>query len=108
MARWVVTSAAATACAAFVVVTAQTSPPDWREFRRTHPYHTQVIALSRPDNAGLRTLIVAEPPPHVTLNSLAAVDPALGQPIVMKHRVGMDGWVKDVVYRISARSDGEL
>src|SRR6185295_5807161 len=39
----------------------------WRGYRQTFPFHSQVIALSEPATDGSRTLIISEPPPHVTL-----------------------------------------
>ena len=73
---------------------------DWREFRQRYPYHIQTIALSNPAETGARTLIVSEPPPGVSIASIAKTDPLLARPVVMKHRVGTDGWVKDLVYEI--------
>jgi hypothetical protein len=73
---------------------------DWRVFRERHPFHLQTIALGSPDAAGARTLIVSEPPPHVTPGGLAAIDPVLKTPAIHSHRIGTDGWVKDLVYRL--------
>ncbi|MBD0304999.1 MAG: hypothetical protein ICV76_00385, partial [Nitrospiraceae bacterium] len=72
----------------------------WKAFRETYPYHVQGIAMS-PTNKRSRTLIIAEPPPHVTIESLKAVDPTVfASPQVKQHPIGYDGWVKDVVVHI--------
>src|ERR1041385_7663897 len=67
---------------------------DWKEFRRGHPFHIQTIAVSEPDASGARTLIVSEPPPRVSLDSLRTVSPLLGSPRVETQAIGVDGWVK--------------
>ena len=82
--------------------------PVWSQFRKSHPYHIQAVALSEPDPAGERTLIVSEPPPHVTLDSLRALSPLLSSPKVETQHIGFDGWVKDVTYRLPALSDRDL
>ena len=82
--------------------------PVWSQFRKSHPYHIQAVALSEPDPAGERTLIVSEPPPHVTLDSLRALSPLLSSPKVETQHIGFDGWVKDVTYRLPAISDRDL
>lgn len=78
----------------------QSGPADWREFRQCYPYHIQTIALSNPAGSGARTLIVSEPPPGASIASIAKADPLLARPVVVKHQVGTDGWVKDLVYEI--------
>src|SRR5262245_1435871 len=42
----------------------------WSGFRRTFPYHIQVLALSEPASDDTRTLIASEPPPDVTLEDV--------------------------------------
>jgi hypothetical protein len=70
----------------------------WQEFRAAHPYHLQIIGLSRPAGDGTRVLIVSEPPPHVTLDGLQACAPRPFASVeVEKQPIGHDGWVKDVV-----------
>lgn len=76
---------------------------EWGDFRTAFPYHMQVVAVSEPYDDGTRTLIVSEPPPHVTLEKLKEVDPAaLATAEVKTHTIGHDGWVKDVVFHLSA------
>src|SRR4051812_38724251 len=80
-------------------VTAQENP-DWKAFRAAHPLHTQVIALSGPDAAKARTLIVAEPPPHVTAEAVEKLGAGFVLGVeVATHKLGYDGWVKDLVVR---------
>jgi hypothetical protein len=81
----------------------------WKDFRTDYPYHIQCVALSKPDGAGNRVLIVAEPPPHVTLRSLRALNPeVLQNPSVEYQRIGYDGWVADVVFVLPAISRDTL
>jgi hypothetical protein len=70
----------------------------WQEFRAAHPYHLQVMGLSRMLGDGTRVLILSEPPPHVTIDGLQqCAGQAFGSLAVEKQPIGHDGWVKDVV-----------
>jgi len=71
----------------------------WKGFRTSFPYHIQVLALSEPHAADQsRTLIVSEPPPHVTLGQiLSCVGNLLINHQVKQLPVGYGGWVRDVV-----------
>jgi len=73
------------------------SSQEWQRFRTAYPYHIQTIALSDKDASGARTMIISEPPPSVTLDQIEALDPALRNASTEQHRLGVDGWVKDVV-----------
>ncbi len=77
----------------------------WAQFRKRFPYHVQVIALSAPERDGTRTLIISEPPPSITLD---AVTTAYGDIVTRistrQHRIGFDGWVKDIVGVLPAMS----
>lgn len=74
----------------------------WKQFRKTFPYHSQVLALSAPASDGSRTLIVSEPPPHATLGGiLFPVGALLLNHSVKKQEIGYDGWAKDVVIALS-------
>src|SRR5215469_2950373 len=71
---------------------------EWEKFRIAYPYHIQVVALSGPDGAGRRLLIVSEPPPSVTLQDIVSLDPEnFAEIATMRHGIGFDGWVKDVL-----------
>jgi hypothetical protein len=84
------------------------SQPEWEAFRKAYPYHIQGIALSEPLN-GRQTLIVAEPPPSVTIEGLKRIDAdAFASPAIMKQRIGYDGWVKDVVVSLPTRTPQQL
>lgn len=79
----------------------------WKGFRQTFPFHSQVIALSEPGSDRSRTLIISEPPPHVTLGNILS---AIGGDLLLNHEVkkqtiGYDGWVKDVV--VAVKGDDE-
>ncbi len=70
----------------------------WTQFRERFPYHIQVIAVSAPESDGTRTLIISEPPPSVTLPEVAAAFGDLLHKLdTRRHRIGFDGWVKDIV-----------
>ncbi len=69
----------------------------------------QTIAVSGPSPSGERTLIVSEPPPHVTLEKLVAVDAArLSRNAIKQWTIGFDGWVKDVVFQLASTTEDEL
>jgi hypothetical protein len=74
------------------------SDETWKQFRKVYPYHIQTVAISQPSSSGHRILIIAEPPPHVTIANLRALDPiALKALIAKKLTIGYNGWAKDVV-----------
>ena len=84
------------------------SSQEWQRFRAAYPYHIQTIALSDKDVDGARTMIISEPPPTVTLDEIQAIDPALSQATTRSHRLGVDGWVKDVVIDLPPLAPGRL
>jgi hypothetical protein len=83
---------------------ASSIPHEWEFFRSKFPHHIQGVALSETRTDGTRVLIVAEPPPHVTLASLRDLSPVLANLQTATQRLGHDGWVKDVVVTLP-RSD---
>lgn len=89
-------------------VKGQTPEAEWTAFRDAFPYHLQTIAISEPNAEGMRTLIIAEPPPHVTVESIRKIRPGWFSDIkVMKHPIGYDGLVKDIVVAVPA-NDPEM
>lgn len=79
----------------------------WRGYRQTFPFHSQVIALSEPAPDGSRTLIISEPPPHVTLGEILT---SIGADLLLnhsvkKHSIGYDGWIKDVAVAIKGNDE---
>jgi hypothetical protein len=70
---------------------------DWEHFRAAFPYHIQTVALSEPDSQQHRTLIVSEPPPSITLQTVMAITPAFQSATVQETQMGVDGWVRDIV-----------
>jgi hypothetical protein len=98
---------------AFVVVlfwglplhAADSAQSDWRRFRAAYPYHIQTLALGAVQPAG-RTLIVAEPPPAVTVAALQKTWPReFAAATIERHRLGVDGWVADIVTRLPPASE---
>lgn len=73
---------------------------DWQHFRAAYPYHIQAIALSDKDADGARVMIISEPPPSVNLDNIQEIDPAFRQASTERQRLGVDGWVKDVVIEL--------
>src|SRR5688572_15947489 len=65
----------------------------WKGLRQKFPFHLQTLAYD-PEN---RTLIIAEPPPHVTLQGLKEIAPELVDIQTFQQRIGVDGWVQDIV-----------
>jgi hypothetical protein len=87
---------------------AQTRSEDLlRKFRQTFPFHSQVVALSDAAADGSRTLIVSEPPPHVTTGDILMTigDGLLLNHQVKKHPIGYDGWVKDVAIAVKGNDE---
>ena len=78
---------------------------DWKAFRKEFPFHIQTIALSKPSQNGSQTLIVSEPPPDATLDGIKNAAPVtMAAATIMQHPIGVDGWVKDVVVTVPAKS----
>lgn len=76
-------------------------PPEWKAFRATYPYHTQSIAVGDPGADGSRLMVISEPPPAFALNDIVSIDSSvLRDARVYRHRIGWDGWVRDVVVRL--------
>lgn len=72
---------------------------EWVRLRTTYPYHLQTVALSPRFASGCRALIIAEPPPGMTVPVMQAAAPsALDSAVVEHHAVGYDGWTADVVF----------
>jgi hypothetical protein len=76
---------------------ATASASAWQMFRSAHPFHTQVVALSKAQSDGHRTLIISEPPPTVQLADVVKLSPRLASAKVKQMRIGVDGWVRDIV-----------
>jgi hypothetical protein len=74
----------------------------WRGFRKTFPYHSQVLALSDASaEDASRTLIISEPPPNLDLGDiLIPTRDVLLNHAINQQSIGHDGWVKDVVLAV--------
>jgi len=78
-----------------------------QKFRTQFPFHIQTIALSEP-KGGEITLIVSEPPPHITKQDLIENFPKLFKNYYeVQHEIGVDGFVTDVVSKTNI-SDGKF
>jgi hypothetical protein len=74
-----------------------------KQFREKYTLHVQTIALSEPKD-GKRTLVISEPPPHVTLKDLEGLDPEVFKnAIVRQHSIGSGGFVKDIVAEVPVK-----
>ena len=70
----------------------------WEQFRETHPFHSQIIAVSDPDQEGERILIIAEPPPNVSQEDVHRILAPYATSVEIKKAIIMfDGYVRDVV-----------
>ena len=81
----------------------------WNSFRIAQPFQTQVIALSEPNKAHPRTLIVSEPPPEVSWDHLAASLSIISRGCTVRRWMIMSGgWVQDVVCTLRNDTGGTL
>lgn len=81
----------------------------WKNFRVQHPYHVQVVGLSQPDSSQHRLLIITEPPPDVTVAGLQSLDRiALANYEIGRHRIGFNGWAKDVLVQLPPMGESDL
>src|SRR5579862_522618 len=74
----------------------------WQAFRLRFPYHIQLIGKSKIESDQSCVLLISEPPPHVDttdLDQMFACYPH--QLIVKEHRIGYDGWAKDVLITLA-------
>lgn len=82
---------------------------EWQAFRAAYPYHIQVIALSKPNSAGARLLIISEPPPGFTADQIAKLAPeSFGEMVLPRQRIGYDGWVRDAAIELKPLSERQL
>ncbi|HVT14660.1 MAG TPA: hypothetical protein VHQ90_00575 [Thermoanaerobaculia bacterium] len=78
----------------------------WTEFRQARPYPHQTFALrSLPDHA--LALIISEPPPTLSKSELEGlIKTAFGDDLValqrLRWKIGIDGWVEDLVLKVKA------
>lgn len=79
---------------------------DWRTFRERYGYHAQAIAIGSADADGARTIVISEPPPSITFDDVASrYGGTIRNLDVRTHRIGFDGWVKDIVGLLPPMSD---
>ena len=102
---WVAVSTASLNCLAISPEFQQ----QWERFRADHPYHIQVVALSKPNAEGHRFLVISEPPPHVTADAVRAIDPEIfSQLTVATNPIGEDGYVQDILIDLPRLDDEAL
>lgn len=80
----------------------------WAKLRLNYPFHLQAVALSPRFGSGCRALIVAEPPPRITLGAIHDLAPELVSGEPRRHIIGYDGWTQDIVVTLPPLPDGEL
>ena len=80
----------------------------WKSFREVFPYHAQILGLSPAAQDGHRLLLISEPPPHVTLDGVHALDSRLTNISEKEHPIGVDGWVKDLCIDLPPMGQPEL
>ena len=81
----------------------------WKSFRHQFPFHIQTIEQSPRNSAGTYFVLIAEPPPHTTLESIKAQ--FNGHVISWeekKNQIGYDGWAKDLILEIKTANDAEM
>jgi hypothetical protein len=81
----------------------------WHVFRKNFPYHIQTIGISPKEADSSFVLIISEPPPQLTLDSVK--DALKGSEFSFQEEtnpIGYDGWVKDIVVTVSEMSDSKL
>lgn len=87
---------------------AETSESLWKEFRSAHPLHVQAVLLSAAQLQGGRTLIIAEPPPAISLEALRKISPLMENLRVARTAVGADGWISDVIVDLPSLNESDL
>lgn len=81
----------------------------WRKFRKAHPFPYQTTAVSATPN-GETVVIISEPPPVATPEDIAAIavevfEDYSPQVYRLRHPIGLDGWLEDIVIQFNAGSD---
>jgi hypothetical protein len=78
-------------------------------FRKSYPFHIQIIGLTSPLRDQSRVLIISEPPPHIKPEYFQnLVDSLGGKAFVKTHRIGYDGWTRDAVLALPPLSKDKL
>ncbi len=74
----------------------------WKSFREAYPFGLQGIAVSEVRTDGSSSVVVAEPPPHVTFDDIKKVIPDAS---IQTTPVGHDGYLYDVVGTIEGGNE---
>ncbi len=76
----------------------------WAKFRQTHPYTYQTVGLKQVGNACV--IIISEPSPEVSEEDFSTLfNHYNGRMAVKQHKLGYDGWAKDVVGYLDLSED---
>lgn len=82
----------------------------WQSFRQRFPFHIQTIGKSKRQADGSYVLLVSEPPPHVTTESIKALYKGRDVLVVEEksNQLGFDGWAKDLLIEVKKSSAVEM
>ena len=73
----------------------------WQRVRAVYPIHAQVLAKCASRDGNQQTIVLTEPPPHLTRSKAEAIVQALlgvrAKVERRRHKLGYDGWVEDLV-----------
>ena len=101
--------AAALVAAAASIASASEEAAAWKRFRDEYPYHIQTLAVSAPDEAGRRVLVISEPPPGTELERLQAAHAAeFVDAGVQRQPIGVNGWAADIVITLAPMAEARL
>ncbi|MDR0790807.1 MAG: hypothetical protein LBO06_08475, partial [Bacteroidales bacterium] len=80
----------------------------WKEFRKNYSYQFQIVGEKKYDD-GSRLLLISEPPPHTKLDSVRKIfGKYISNDTVFQHKIGYDGWVKDIIICTKEIPDNEF
>lgn len=69
----------------------------WENFRNKFNYHIQLVGVKKYDDNSVN-IILAEPPSRISIDDIKSKVANIGATFeIKKWRIGVDGWVKDIV-----------
>lgn len=84
----------------------------WKTYRMTAPFPHQEIVVSQDSNTGETTIIFTEPPASILARREQIAEEVFGDTLLgysyEKHRIGFDGWAKDLVFSASTLTEDEI
>jgi len=80
----------------------------YKHFRDQFRFHFQTIALAQfPDSSKL--IVISEPPPYFEVDSIKSIFAEFNHSVeIVKHPMGYDGFVKDIVISIANATDENI